>query len=273
MSDNHIPYSAWLHLHDEDMRRDYADRPNADMAGEHGVDYYTVSRRATRLGLSKSEAFMHASWKKGAKPWKVKGEAKQTLMKAHDEYMRAHFATTKNDELARLFGVDVKTVRRWARRLGLQKSEAFMQAARGRGHAKIRQGYYTPEHEAWREQRIREVYPDGDEQALQQLAQELGVTRKGIGQLAIRYGVRRSKERVSEAMREGSRRNGRTKYDAAFIAALRDYYPDHTNRECADHFGISAPILAAVAHNHGICKSKEHLKQFKTWATRNLKQK
>ena len=268
MPDNHIPYSTWLHLHDEDMRRDYADRPNADMAVEHDVNYYTVSRRASRLGLSKSDAFMHSSWKKGAKPWKVKGEAKQTLMKAHDEYMRAHFATTKNDELARLFGVDVKTVRRWARRLGLQKSEAFMQAARGRGHAKRRQGYYTPEHEAWREQRVRDVYPDGSEEQLQALAQELGIKRRRLHVLANSYGLHRSKERVSEAMREANRRNGRTKYDAAFIDRLRDYYPNHTNKECADHFGISGKILAALAHHHGICKSKEHLKQFKTWATR-----
>lgn len=268
MSDNHIPYSSWLHLHDEDMCRDYADRPNADMAVEHDVNYYTVSRRASRLGLQKSEAFMHSSWKKGSKPLAIKGEARQAYKEQADEYMRRHFATTKNSEIARLFGVDEKTVRRWARRLGLQKGEAFMQAARGRGHAKRRQGYYTPEHEAWREQRIREVYPDGDEQALQQLAQELGIKRRYIQTLASRYGLRRSKERVSEAMIEANRRSGRTKYDAAFIAALRDYYPDHTNRECADHFGISAPILAAVAHHHGIRKSKEHLQQFKTWAMR-----
>ena len=268
MSDNHIPYSTWLHLHDEDLRRDYADRPNADMAGEHGVDYYTVSRRASRLALSKSEAFMHSSWKKGSKPWKVKGEARKPYVKAADEYMRAHFATTSNAELARLFGVDVKTVRRWARRLGLQKSEAFMQAARERGCAGKGPAYYTPEHEAWREQRIRDVYPDGSEEQLQALAQELGIKRQRLQTLAYSYGLHRSKERVSEAMREGWCRNGRTKYDAAFIDRLRDYYPNHTNKECADHFGISAPILATLAHHHGISKSREHLQQFKTWATR-----
>lgn len=268
MPDTHIPYTRWLHRHDEKIRNEFPERRTADISDDVQLNYYTVSRKATRMGVQKTEAFMHSSWKKGAKPWAVKGEARRQFKANADEYMRAHFHDTSNAELARLLGVDEKTIRRWARRLGLQKSEAFMQAARARGHAKIRQGYYTTEHLAWRRQRIADVYPNGSEDELLALCKELGVSRRTVCLLAMSYGIHRSEEHTHEARKAGMVRCGRTKYDAAFIARLREYYPDHTNRECEQHFGIGGKVLAAIAHSHGIRKSREHLQQFKTWATR-----
>lgn len=254
-----IPFTKLHRQHNEKIKAEYPERRGADLAVETGLNYYTVVRKANRMGVGKSPSFMHQSWVRGAKHgWKIKGEQRKALMRQYDEYMRAHFATTKNLELARLFGVDEKTVRRWARRLGLQKSEAFMQEARGRGCVGHRTPYYTPEHLAWRRQRIADVYPDGSEDELLALAEELGVTRNHVGQLAARYGIHRSEERTHEARKAGMVRCGRTKFTPEVIAALAEYYPTHTNEECAEHFGLNKGSINQVAVKHGWKKTREH---------------
>jgi len=168
----------------------------------------------------------------------------------------------RSADLARLFGVDVKTVRRWARRLGLVKSEAFMREASGRGRRNRMKGgrYYTAEQEEWRRRRIAEVYPDGDEAALQRLAEELGVTRSSVSAMAGKLGIRRSEAavrasmgRMSDRMRERA-----TKYGPDVIEHLREYYPTHTNEECAEHFGMSKGSVFQLARRHGIRKTPEH---------------
>lgn len=230
-----IPYNRWLHQHDEDVRQEYPDRPTEAMAQEMDVNYYTVSRRATRLGVGKSSAFMHASWKKGGGKKGCKA-AKKT--EPSDAYLQKHFATTNNETLARHFGVDVKTVRRWARRLGLVKSETFMQEARLRGISKT---YYTPEQIAFRNRRIAEVYPDGDNKALQRLSEELGIGLGHIKTLAHRIGVRRRK------------------YTPQFIADLAEYFPTHTDKECAERFGIKKIQVQNIARKYGWKKTHSHM--------------
>lgn len=265
MPNEFISRKEWMHRHDEAMRRDYPDRLTADMAEEMGVNYYTVSRRAARLGVGKSEAFMHTAFKKGAKVgWKVKGEARAKYKANADEYLRAHFATTKNDELAATLGTDPKTIRRWARRLGLVKSDEFMREARSRGHAKIHHGYYTPEHLAWREQRIRDVYPDGDAEQIEALCEELGVNRHGLRQLVHELGIHRSKEAASRAMREGHLKSGNTKYTPDILAEIADYYPDHTKQEITQRFGISPGVICRLAVQHGWRKSREHIRRIRS---------
>lgn len=262
MPNEFISRKEWMHRHDEEIRRDYPDRLTADMAEEMGVNYYTVSRRAARLGVGKSEAFMHTAFKKGAKGgWKVKGEARAKYKANADEYMKAHFATTKNDELAATLGTDPKTIRRWARRMGLVKSDEFMRECRSRGHAKIRQGYYTPEHLAWRLQRIRDVYPDGDAEQIEALCEELGVNRHGLRRLVHELGIHRSKEAASRAMREGRLKSGNTKYTPEIIAEIADYYPDHTKQEIAQRFGISPGVINQMSVKHGWHKSREHIRR------------
>jgi len=269
MSNEFISRKEWMHRHDEEMRRDYPDRLTADMAEEMDVNYYTVSRRAARLGVGKSEAFMHTAFKKGAKGgWRVKGEGRAKWKAAADEYMKAHFATTKNDELAATLGTDPKTIRRWARRLGLVKSDEFMREARSRGHAKIRQGYYTPEHLAWREQRIREVYPDGDAEQIEALCKELGCSRGWLEKLAHDAGIRRTKEAWSRASKEGHLKSGNTKYTPEVIAEIADYYPDHTKQEIAQRFGISPGVIGRLAVLHGWRKSREHIRRIRSETNR-----
>ena len=249
-----IPYKKWLHQHDEAIRQEFPDRPTEALAGETGLNYYyTVSRKATRMGVCKSSAFMHTSWKKGSDRkggWK-KNEVRAKAGEAADRYMREHFADTRNEDIARRFGVDVKTVRRWARRLGLVKSGAFMQAVCGK-----KKVYYTDEHQAWRRQRMEEVWPDGDDAALKALAEELGVSMSGLQGLAVKFGIHRSPERVREARLRGIARL--TKYGPEVIAALGEYYPDHTTAECAERFGISASVISQLAIKHGMRKSREH---------------
>lgn len=269
MPNEFISRKERLQRHDEEIRRDYPDRPTADMAEEMGVNYYTVSRRAARLGVGKCKAFMHTAFKKGAKGgWKVKGEARAKYKANADEYMRAHFATTKNDDLAATLGTDPKTIRRWARRLGLVKSDEFMREARSRGLAKIHQGYYTPEHLAWRLQRIRDVYPDGDAEQIEALCEELGCSKGWLIHLAQEAGIRRTKEAWSRAIKEGQLKSGRTKYTPDILAEIADYYPDHTKQEIAQRFGISPGVIGRLAVLHGWRKSREHIRRIRSEITR-----
>lgn len=234
-----IPYNKWLHQHDDDIRQEFPDKPTTVLAGKIGVHYYTVSRRATRMGVSKSEKFMHASWKKGAKKSHTfKGKLRTAIV----SYMKEHFADTKNEELATLFSVDIKTVRRWARKLGLVKSEEFMRSVRERGG----NHYYTDEQKEWRNRRIREVYPEANYEELRALAQELGVKVQRVYVIARELGIRKEKYAYS------------SKYTKV-IEPLREYYPDHSNEECAKHFGLPIVRIVSLAQRYGLKKSKEHL--------------
>jgi transposase len=228
MIDKFVPYKKWLHQRDEEIKSKYSDTPTEDMAKEMGVDYYTVLRRAKRLGIKKSKAFMHASWKRG-------GEFQQTFKKeqhkAIDRYLKSHFANMRNEDLAKRFGVNVKTIRRWARRLNLVKSEDFMRKARSSGGSG--QKFYTQEQIAWRNQRIAEVFPEGDRQALQRLAEELGISVMHVRQLAYRLGLRHHH------------------FPSQLITDLSEYFPTHTDKECAEHFGISKNSVQHLARKHG----------------------
>lgn len=243
-----VPYKKWQHQHDEEIRRDFPDRLTEDMAGEMGVNYYTLSRRATRLGVSKSQEFMHTRWASAKHPPHHKRK------EATDEYMRKHFGNTSNAELAGTLGVDVKTVRRWARKLGLQKDKGFMDEVRAKGRAGRK--YYTDEHQAWRNSRIAEVFPDGTRQQLQQLADELGISMHSLYVLAHEAGLKRSPESISAAQIEGHAKT--RKYSPELIAAAAAYYPDHSTEECAEKFGIHLRTLKVYAATHGWKKTPEY---------------
>lgn len=237
MNKRFVPYKKWLHQHDEDIKSKYEEHPTEDIAKEISVNYYTVSRRAKRLGVGKSETFMHTSWKKGG--GKI-GSKRTKSTEESDIYMRKHFADTPNDMLAEHFGVDVKTVRRWARKLGLVKSGDFMHKSRSRG--RFGKNFYTPEQIAWRNQRIAEVYPDADEEDLQRLADELGVVVDSIYRLAYHIGVRRRK------------------HPPQFIADLAEYFPTHTDKECAERFGIKKIQVQNIARKYGWKKTRSHMR-------------
>lgn len=252
---DYIPYNQWVHQNDEKIKTEYSDRRTADLAYEVERNYYTVSRRARRLGVQKSEAFMRSSWSKGSKkPLGIKGEERKQFRATAEAYLKEHFADTANEVLARHFGVDVKTVRRWARRLGLQKTEAFMQRSRAkRGPYR----FYTPEQEAYRLRRIAEVYPDGTEEELQALGSELGVGLDYIGQIARHHGIYRSEARMKESVRKSW--EPRKIFTPELVAEIAAYYPDHSNEECAAHFGVNLGSLKLVAIKNKWRKNKEYM--------------
>lgn len=240
---DYIPYKRWLHQHDEDIKQDFQDRPTEAMAQDMDLNYYTVSRRATRLGVGKSSAFMHTSWKKGGNKkggWKKTSERKKDREVA-DTYLCKHFANTKNDVLAARFGVDVKTIRRWARKLGLVKDKEFMSKCNSSG--KKGKSFYTPEQIAWRNQRIADVYPDADNETLQRLANELGVGVGRIHQIANSIGVVRIHK------------------PPQYLDELAEYFPTHTDKDCAARFGIKTSHVQWFARKHGWKKTESHIRK------------
>ena len=243
-----VPYKRWIQLSDEYIMREFPNRPTEELARECGADYYTISRKAKKLGVKKSAEFMRSRWSRGGGR---KGCSPVKRTESTDEYMKAHFHDTKNADLAALFGVDVKTVRRWARKLGLQKSDGFMCESR-----RAMSCYYTPEQKELRLRRIREVYPGGDEEALCKLAEELGVKRRVLYNLAKGFGVHRLEEITRE--RRANNCRSRLKYTPEIIAAVAAYYPDHTNEECAEKFGIPKGTINQLAVHHRMKKTKEH---------------
>ena len=96
------------------------------LAGEFGVSYRTVCRWAVELGLKKTRRFRAASSAAartvctkhyyGQPPKRF-----QSQVTDNEAFMRQHFATTTNDVLARLLGVNERTIRRWSQDLGLRK--------------------------------------------------------------------------------------------------------------------------------------------------------
>ena len=111
-----------------------------------------------------------------------------------------------------------------------------------------------------RRRRIAEVFPDADEDALHSLAEELGVAYRSVRALAAKYGIRRSEAfvRARRAMRAEGMRSRATRYGPEFVERLREYYPTHTNEECAEHFSMSQGSVFQLARRHGIRKTAGH---------------
>ena len=231
MTEKFVPYRKWLHQHDEEIRKEYADSQTADLSGKMGVHYRTVIRRARKVDVRKSETFIRKKLQeeRAVAPVRDKMQA--------EEYLMAHYHNTCNEELARHLHMDVRTVRRWARRLKLEKSEEFMTFSR----QNRRKGYYTSEYLEWRRKRISEVYPEGTTKQLKELCRELGISFSTVKSLASNMKIRR--KRFHNQM------------DLEEFAA---YFAVHTNKECGDHFGISAIYASRIAHEYGIKKDKEY---------------
>lgn len=96
------------------------------LAGEFGVSYRTVCRWAVKLGLKKTRRFLAAA-SAAARTVSTKHYYGQppkrgrSQLTDNEAFMRQHFATTMNDVLARLLGVNERTIRRWSQDLGLRK--------------------------------------------------------------------------------------------------------------------------------------------------------
>lgn len=236
----------------------YADTRTVVLAQELGVGYYTVCRWAKVLGLSKSEVF-----RKGVSAAATAGFNKRYGCRVGKprhiefddekwEYMRKYFSTTLTPVLAQAMGVNVRTVRRWAQTMGLQKDAEVIQM-----HKTCRQ---RPTPEQWFQTvaTVSELYPDGrDEEA----ARLTGYSKQYIGDIARKYHISRSPEHM-QAAKENVRSalsKARRKFSPELIAAIAEYFPTHTDRECADNFGLKKSTIQYLARANGIYKQKVHL--------------
>lgn len=240
------------------MMMRYADTRTEVLAQQMGVGYYTVSHWAKALGLTKSEAFRKevssaatAGFNKRygcrvGKPRHIELDDEKR------EYMRKHFAVTLTPVLAQIMGVNVRTVRRWAKAMGLQKDAEVIQM-----HRTCRQ---RPTPEQWFQTvaTVSELYPDGrDEEA----ARLTGYCKQYIGEIARKYHISRSpeymqsaKENVKSALIKVHR-----KFSPELIASIAEYFPTHTDRECADKFGLTKPSIQYLARKYGMQKATAHL--------------
>lgn len=96
------------------------------LAEEFGVCYRTVCRWAVKLGLKKTRRFRTAASAAAKKAYlehynEQPPKRFQSQVTDNEAFMRQHFATTMNGVLARLLGVNERTIRRWSQDLGLRK--------------------------------------------------------------------------------------------------------------------------------------------------------
>lgn len=233
-----ISYRQWREQMIEDIRKNYADTPTAEIAARHGADYYTVAREAAKMGLKKSGRFMRGSWSRGHGRTIGKDVAREM-----DEYLKEHFHDTPNTCLAEKFGVDVKTIRRHARKLGLWKTEEFMTASRARKRM-TGENVYADQYAEYRIRRIAEVYPGGTKEDIKKLGEELGISAASVRDIARNNNIRRltAEERMKD-----------------FLEEFKAYFPEHSDKECAEHFSMKIYTLQSIARKHKIYKSREHI--------------
>ena len=116
---------------------------------------------------------------------------------------------------------------------------------------------YTEE----QKEKVKNVYQTCDENALQRLTDELGISRTAMRQLARRLGVKRPPEchsKRGEAF--GLANRGRRKHCQELVDALSEYYPTHSRKECAEHFGIKESLVAYLAHGYGMKRNRRKAK-------------
>lgn len=234
----------------------YADTRTAELAQEFGVGYFTVSRWARVLGLTKSEDF-----RKGVSSVATVGFVKRyggkvgqsrhiKLDDVKREYMRKYFATTLTPVLAETMGVNVRTVRRWAKIMGLKKDREVIQM-----HKTATQ---RPTPEKWFQivATISELYPDGRDKEAARLT---GYSKIYIGVIARKYNIRRSEAYLRAVQEKKKQVLDRRKYSPEFISSVAEYFPTHTDRECAEHFGLSKATIQGIARAHGMTKCPDHM--------------
>lgn len=228
----------------------YAVTRTAVLAMELGVDYRTICRWASILGLKKSKDFKSSMSAMAALGYKrrhagvPRGRGSTMLNDERMAYLREYFPTTPNKILANSLGVNDRTVRRWASKLGLTKNGEVMELHR------ISKMTPTPEQWFQAVATIRELFPDGRDA---EIMERTGYCRYYICQIAKKYGILRN-----DAYRSSCHRGKKKKYSDEQVAAIAEYFPTHTDKECADHFGVGKTTVQYLARHHGWKKSKAH---------------
>jgi len=105
-----------------------------------------------------------------SKERQIKAAQRAERMAAAKAYMKAHYYDTTLQEMAVHLGVCTNTLWKWAKKWELGAK------------------YLS----RWRKVRIARIYPDGTEEQLQQLCDEMDISRDALDRIAHRLGVRRS---------------------------------------------------------------------------------
>ena len=240
-------YNERKKKYEEVIRAHYADTPTQELADRLGIKYWTVSKMAKRLGVSKSAAFLSSCSSRVKKRRNKKIDSKDII-----EYMRQHYPTTPDYKIAEDVGINERTVRRIAAREGLHKDKDYLM--RSYTLRKIGKSMLLDQEKEYLVRRIAEVFPTASKQELQALSDELEVSVKTIKSIAYKNGIHRDKEIVKKIRNETL-----TKYGPEFIAEFSKFFINHTNEECAQKFGAPKGSLQVLASRHGIRKSKEHI--------------
>jgi hypothetical protein len=231
----------------------FADTRTAELAQEMGVAYRVVCRWAVYLGLKKSKEFSTAmsalAGKQNKMPCKGrKREERTTFDDGKKAYMREYFATTPNIVLAKILGANDRTIRRWAAQLGLKKDREVIELYR---RCKI-----LPTPEEWFQIvcTIRELYPDGrDVEAARLTGYSVGY----IQDIARKYGFKRNdayRQRMKDELRD-------RRYPPQLMADMAAYFPTHTDKECAERFGMPKPTIQGMARRFGWKKTVVHVQK------------
>ena len=233
------------------IRQRFPYTKTAALARELGVSYRTVCRWAADMGITKTEDFRqgvsgiatrHRKDRYGSR----KGKPRTLLDEGVAAWMRLHYATTPDKEVARLFGVNDRTVRRWAARLGLRKDHDYIVMERRVQFSP------TPEERFRTVCIIRELFPDGRDEEAEELT---GYTIGYIRQLAKRHGIKRSDEYIMAI--EGKRKSGHERYMrkiAERYAGFEELYMTTDTHTLAERYGISRQRIYNMASEKGIRK-------------------
>ncbi len=234
----------------EVLRERYANTRTLELADLLGVGYYSVCRTAASMGLRKSQAFIAAMSANANKVFMAKygkrSSKKAVLTEDGEAWLRAHYATDPDVECAQHLDINQRTVRRYAKRLGLEKEQAAVN--RRRAAALL----MPAEERAAINGAIRKHYPDAN---LQELSRTLGYSVGTIRWMACNLGVHRTRE----AKRKYRKKRGPCERIQKLEAVLKVLYPTLSNAELAARTGFSEAMVKAVAFRLGLKKDKAYL--------------
>ena len=250
------------------LKERFADTRTDDLARELGVAYRTLCRWAADMGLEKSSEFREAMSAIAGNTCNKKRarHGRNGKCKVLDDgrllLMERYFATTPNKAMARMLGVNDRTVRRWASAMGLRKDAEVIVM-----HARCRM---RPSPEEWFRvvSIISELFPDGNDKEIERLT---GYSRNYIYCIATKYGIRRSeayKERVRKTSSERMKILGFKRAKSARMLemekVMRKLYADTPTKEIAEMLGISLVYAKIIASRLGLRKDRTYVSRMRS---------
>jgi hypothetical protein len=183
------------------IRERFATTRTDELAALLGLGYFKVLRVAHRMGLAKASDFseaMSAIAVSKKQHYRCKGDTKfkpgSIEAEERDKWMREHWAVTPDEQCAMHFGVNPRTIRRWANRLGLRKDVETSWMRRQIGRVPSPEdmfviGAYIAEH-----------YPT---EPAKEIAKVLGIGATSVWSYAKRLGIKKS-ENMEQKRHGGS---------------------------------------------------------------------